>query len=180
MASCNLTTGFPLDCTNNAGGISEIYIASFAQKGNLTIVSGSVTNTGSFLQTASGAQFYKYIPRKQTADATSDMKVSQANGSMFYEQAVNFTLAKTDVQKRNEVALLGQQSVFIIIKDKTNFTGSYWLYGSDAGMELSATQTTGKAYGDLNGYSFKMTGPGETYDIVAVPASLIATLQTPA
>ena len=178
--SCNLTTGFALDCFNSAGGITDVYIASFQNKGNLSIISGSVANTGSFLASGSGAQFFHYVPRKATGEAKSMGKVSQTNGSVYFEPEVTFTLTRTDVQKRNEVSILAQQSVMIIVHDHVGITGSYWLYGSDSGMELTPGQTTGKGYGDLNGYTFQF-GPGmETYDIVQVPASLVSSLVTPA
>lgn len=178
--ACNLTTGFPLDCFNSAGGVTTVYIAPFSQKGNLLISSGSVANTGSFLASGSGAQFFTYVPRKATTEAKSGGKTSQINGVSYFEPEVTFALTRTDVQKRNEVSLLSQQSVMIIVKDNTFTTGSYWLYGSDQGMELTATQTTGKVYGDLNGYSFQF-GPGaEKYDILSVPANIITALTTPA
>lgn len=180
MASCNLTTGFTRDCFNSAGGSNTIYIAPFSAKGNLTISSGSVTNVGSFLISQSGAQFFQYTPRVGTTEAKSTGKVNQANGTVYFEPEVDFVLTRTDVQKRNEVTILSNQSVMIIVVDNVGMTGSAWLYGSDTGMELSPTQGTGKAYGDLNGYTFKF-GPGrERYDIVQVPNTLLAALTTPA
>lgn len=177
---CNLTTGFTLDCKNSAGGISTVYVAPFSAKGNLSIVSGSVANTGSFLTSGSGAQFFQYNLRKATSEAKEPWTVSEANGTVFYAPEVDIVLTKTEVQKRNELQVLAQQSVMVIVKDHTNITGSYLLYGSDAGLELSGNQGTGKAFGDLNGYTLKF-GPGmEMYPNVSVPANIITALTTPA
>jgi hypothetical protein len=163
---------------NSAGGIYAVYVAPLTSKANLSIVSGSVANTGSFL--ATGSQFFTYNLRKATSEAKDTITVNQANGTVFYAPEIDIVLTKTEVLKRNEIQLLAQQSVMVIVKDHVNFTGSYWLYGSDAGLELSGNQGTGKAYGDLNGYTLKF-GPGmETYPAVQVPASLMTALTTPA
>ena len=178
--ACNLTTGFINDCKNSAGGISVVYVAPFSGKGNLSIVSGSVANTGSFLTSGSGAQFFQYNLRKATSTAKETIKVSEANGTVYYEPEVDLVLTRTEVQKQNELKTVAQQSVMVIVKDHTFGTGSYWLYGSDAGLELSGDQTTGKAFGDLNGYTLKF-GPGmEMYPAVSVPANIITALTTPA
>jgi hypothetical protein len=171
MASCNLTTGFPEDCFNAAGGITTVYVAPFSQKGNLQIVSGSVANTGSILVSGSGAQFFTYNVRRATSQAKETTHVSRTNGTVYFAPEVDFVLTRTDAQKRNELQLLANQSVMVIVHDHTFITGSYWLYGSDSGLEISGDQSTGKAYGDLNGFSLKF-GPGmETYPFVQVPSS---------
>ena len=177
--ACNLTTNLTNDCKNSAGGISAVYVAPLSAKGNLQFASGSVTNTGSFLTSGSGLQFFKYELRKQSSEAKESISVNEANGTVFYAPEVDIVLTKTEVLKRNEIEKLAQQSVMVIIKDHTFSTGSYWLYGSDAGMEISGDQQTGKAYGDLNGYSLKFTGQ-EMYPALSVPATLITALTTPA
>jgi hypothetical protein len=175
--ACNLTTNLTNDCKNSAGGISTIYVAPITAKGTLQFSSGSVTNTGSFLST--GNQFYKYDLRKQSSEAKENITVNEANGTVFFAPEVDIVLTKTEVLKRNEIENLARQSVMVIYKDHTFSTGSYWLMGSDAGMEISGDQQTGKAYGDMNGYALKFTGQ-EMYPQLSVPASLIAALTTPA
>src|ERR1700743_3689099 len=86
LMACNLTTGFNQlqEWMTNAGGITDLYIGPISAKGNLTFSSGSVTNVSTFFSTGSSAQFFHYVPRKTTAEATSDMKVSQVNGSQYF------------------------------------------------------------------------------------------------
>lgn len=178
--ACNLTVGFLNDCKNSAGGITEIYVAPFSAKGNLQHASGSLIGTSTILASGSGAQFFKYNLRKATSEVKENIKVSEQNGTVYFEPECDIILTKSEVLKRNEISVLAQQSVMIVYKDNTNFTGSYWLVGSDSGLELSGGQQSGKAFGDLNGYTLKF-GPGmEKYQQLSVASASINAFLTPA
>jgi adhesin HecA-like repeat protein len=177
--ACNFTQGWPLDCRDTAGGISTIYIAPFSAKGNLQIASGSVTNSGSFLISGSAQNFFTINLHKETAEVTDTITLSDTNNSVYYEQTVSFPLFRGEPKKTNEIKLYAAQSAMIIIKDYSGVSGSYILYGSDAGLDLSGDFKTGKVRGDANGWALSFKGK-EMYPGVYVPSASMAALLLPA
>jgi len=179
MSNCAYTQGFPLDCSRDKGGISVVYIAPLTAKGNLQIVSGSVANTGSFLISGSLQQFYTINLRKETGEATEDYQIDDTNNSAFYAQTVSFPLYRGDINKTNEIKLYANQSSMIIVKDFVGPSGSYTLYGSDTGLDLSGGFKSGKAAKDGSVYSLTFKG-SEVYPRVFIPGATMAALLLPA
>lgn len=171
---CALTQGFTLDCRDSVGGIEQILIGELSEKASSTVVAGVITA----LAMNSTKQFFIYEVDKEDAEAVETEQLSVENGTLFYEQVVNFTIKKLSVAARNEIRLLAQNRVMIIIKDNN---GVYWMYGFERGADKVGTNEakTGKAYGDLNGYTLAFMGK-EVAPAYEVDSSLIASLTTPA
>lgn len=180
---CVATQGFPLDC-KAVGGVQTIYLveSTAVSSSRLSIVSGSVSNTGSFLST--GKQFFQYSQRKQQADWTEDFKSNDANQSIEFEEKITLSLFKGDVNKRNELQILTTTDVVAIVTKNDNTS---WLVGATIipgstvplGLSLAATYNTGKNFSDMNGYKLTLSGQSSE-PAYQVSSSLIAALITPA
>lgn len=173
LSDCAIINGDELDCRNSVGGIEEIYVTEFQNKNTLTETSGIITA----FTLLSGKRFWTYQLEKENAEATETAQVSVENGTVFFDQSINVTLKKWTAAKRNKVNLLQQNRVMIIAKYRT---GTYVLYGKTAGLDLTVIESkSGKAYGDLNGFTLTFTGK-EPNLAPELTSSLITTLQSPA
>jgi outer membrane protein assembly factor BamB len=153
--SCALTQGYALDCRDNVGGIKEIYITELPHITSPTITAGTVTA----ITMQTGSQFWKYQLEKETATLVEHIQTNDANGTVHYEHALDFSIRKLQANWRNEIRLLAQNRLAIIVLDRN---GKYWLCGMSNGMELqNADTSTGKGMGDFNGYQLKFKGKEE-------------------
>lgn len=170
--ACVLTAGYTIDCRDGVGGIEAVY---FAEPGNVTIVDASGTVTG--ITKANGKRFWKFeVPTKSSATASSNPVGSTENGTLFFEQSVEFPINKRDATTRNVITTLAKNKVVVVTKDKD---GVYRMYGKQNGMYLgSSTGTTGAAAGDANGYVLKFEGT-EMEDFFVVTNAIGAALETP-
>lgn len=58
--ACAITSGYSIDCRENIGGVSAVYIAEFGNISSIAEVSGLVTG----ITKAAGKRFYKFeVPR---------------------------------------------------------------------------------------------------------------------
>jgi hypothetical protein len=179
MASCFATQGFPLDC-KTVGGVTAIYLveSTAVSASRLTIVSGSVTNTGSFLST--GKMFYLYAQHTQQADWTEQVKSNPANQSIEVDEKLTFTLFKSDVNKRNEAMNLAGTDVvaLVTLNDSTSWlVGSTFVAGAPnpLGLNFEGSYSSGKNFTDKNGWNYTVSGQS-TAPAYQVSASLIAAL----
>ncbi len=169
LTDCNLITGEVIDCADSIGGVDTIYITELQNKLSITSSSGTITA----FTLNSTKKFWTYEMEKENAEAMSNGIRSVENGTTYYESTVSFTLKKMSAQKRNNLERLIKNRVMIIVKDNT---GVYWLYGETKGMDLTTSEAkSGKAFGDLNGYSLSFTGK-EPNPLNVVTSSLITTL----
>ena len=170
--ACALTAGYTIDCRDGVGGIDAVYFAEFA---NMTVVDASGTVTG--ITKASGKRFWKFeVPTKSSATASSNPTGSTENGTLFFEQTVDFPVNKRDATTRNIITTLAKNKVLVVTKDKD---GTYRMYGKGYGMYLGAsTGTTGAAAGDANGYVLKFEGT-ELEDFFVVSSAVGLALETP-
>ena len=170
--ACAITAGYTIDCRDAVGGIDAVYFASLA---DLTITDSSGTVTG--ITKATGKRFWKFeVPTKSTANATSNPVGSTENGTLFFEQAVDFPVNKRDATTRNIVTTLAKNKVVAVTKDKD---GTYRMYFKAYGGFLgSSTGQTGAAPGDANGYMLKFEGQ-EKEDFFVVTDALGLALETP-
>ena len=153
--SCALTQGYTLDCRDNVGGVKEVYITELVNMNTPTITSGTVTS----ITMHTGTQFWKYQLEKETSSLVEHIITNDANGTVHYEQALDFSIRKLQANWRNEIRLLAQNRLAIIVLDRN---GKYWLCGMNNGAELQNSDTlTGKGMGDFNGYQLKFLGKEE-------------------
>jgi hypothetical protein len=172
--SCSLTQNLPLGCRNSEGGIKSVFVTSYENTATLTTSGGTVLT---FTLTP-GSQFFQYSLRKQTGSLTQTTTINDENGTVYYAPSVVFTLIQLQANTRSELALLAQNDLMVIVLDNN---GSYWLVGSDKGLQMTTgSSDTGTKFSDLNGYKVTIANGGESYPMLQVPSSLIASLTTPA
>ena len=149
MASCAIVSGYTIDCRDSVGGIDAVYFAEF---GNVTILDASGVVTG--ITKVTGKKFYKFeIPTKSSAVASSNPMGSIENGTLFFEQTLDFPVNKRDATTRNIITTLSKNKVVAVTLDKD---GTYRMYGKQFGMYLGgSTGTSGAAAGDAQGYVLK-------------------------
>jgi len=149
---CAIVSGYTIDCRESVGGIDAVF---FAEYGNVTILDASGVVTG--ITKVTGKKFFKFeIPTKSSAVASSNPTGSIENGTLFYEQTLDFPVNKRDATTRNIVTTLAKNKVVAVTLDKD---GTYRLYGKGAGLYLVAsTGTSGAAAGDAQGYVLKFEG----------------------
>ncbi len=149
MPSCAIVSGYTIDCRDSVGGIDAVFFAEF---GNVTILDASGVVTG--ITKVTGKKFYKFeIPTKSSAVASSNPTGSIENGSLFFEQTLDFPINKRDATTRNIITTLSKNKVIAVTLDKD---GTYRMYGKQFGMYLGgSTGTSGAAAGDAQGYVLK-------------------------
>lgn len=171
LSDCNLITGSQIDCRNSVGGIDTVYLTEFQNvpQANITVASGVVTA----MSCSSGKKFWTYELEKENAEATETAQISVENGTVFYEGSVVLMLKKMTAAQKNNVETLAKNRLMVIIKDKN---GLYWLMGRTAGADVTGAEAkTGKAFGDMNGYTLTITSK-EATRFESVTSSLLATL----
>jgi hypothetical protein len=147
--ACAIVSGYTIDCRESVGGIDAVFFAEF---GNVTILDASGIVTG--ITKVTGKKFYKFeIPTKSSAVASSNPMGSIENGTLFFEQTLDFPVNKRDATTRNIITTLSKNKVVAVTLDKD---GTYRMYGKQFGMYLGgSTGTSGAAAGDAQGYVLK-------------------------
>jgi len=147
--ACAIVSGYTIDCRESVGGIDAVFFAEF---GNVTILDASGVVTG--ITKVTGKKFYKFeIPTKSSAVASSNPMGSIENGTLFFEQTLDFPVNKRDATTRNIITTLSKNKVVAVTLDKD---GTYRMYGKQFGMYLGgSTGTSGAAAGDAQGYVLK-------------------------
>jgi len=167
--NCAIIQGYEIPCRNSVGGISEIYLTELENKSTFTATSGIITA----FTLSSGKKFWTFKLEKENAEFTEKIVPSVENGTVFYEQEVKFSMKQLSASNRNNIRQMVQNRLFIIVKDNN---GIYWLLGEVNGCDLGASDgKTGKAMGDLNGYSLTFMGK-EPAPAQQVTGTLLATL----
>jgi hypothetical protein len=159
MACSNLNSGFILDCNDSNGGIDKVFIANGPVQ-SIATVSG---NTGIVDEIVVGgsplvpSDFFEFEVPRQTSSFTETHTVSQANGTLFYEQSLSMLFNKMEANKRNQLLLMGQANNMVCVFKDNN--GKYWSVGLERGAYMSAgTSVSGTAYADQNGYQITISG----------------------
>ena len=153
--SCALTLGYTLDCRDNVGGVKEIYITELSNITTPAVTSGTVTA----IAMKTGSQFWKYQLEKETSALVEHCLTNDVNGTVYYEQDLDFSIRKLQATWRNEIRALAQNRLAVIVLDRN---GHYWLCGMNNGLELQNSDSlTGKAMGDFSGYQLKFKGKEE-------------------
>lgn len=80
-------------------------------------------------------------------------------------------MMKMSAAKNVELKLVTQKPNICIVRD---LNGVYHAFGIETGMEFSINSSSGKAYGDMNGYT--LTGIDESKDRYTVDPTVIASL----
>lgn len=165
--SCALTACITRDCRQNTGGIVRVYVTTLAQASATVTATGT---TGAVQAISGNTGWYIYNFRKQTGTFTETLNASDENGTIFYAPEIVLQFSKLETYKRNELFLLAQNEVVMIVEDNN---GSFWMAGLNNGLTVTAgTAVTGKAAGDLNGYTVTLNG-AEPEPMLSVPANIV-------
>ena len=170
MSCSAITAGFLDLCNENTGGIETIYIANGAVQ-SITESAGNIsaiTVNGSALVPA---DWFIFETPRQVSSITETTTVSQENATLFFDQQLTAVFNSMSAAKRDQLLLLAQATTMVVVAKDGN--GNYWSVGIEKGAFLiSASATTGTAYGDRNGYEVVIGGL-EPKPMFTVDASII-------
>lgn len=171
--ACPLTSGFDFECDDSIGGIKlgSIKISQWENIDAYTVVGGEVT----VLTQVALSNFYEYKIKKEIADAVSTETHDDQMGTTFIETVMNFTLNKLTKEKNVEMKLLAGKPVVVLYQDMND---TWHIMGLTTGAEkMGGTNqsATGKASGDLNGYTLGFTSKEKDYPYT-VDATVVAGL----
>ncbi len=173
--ACILTQGFDFECDDSVGGIKNgtIKITQTENIDAFTVVDGEITVLTQVVST----DFYEYKINKEIADVVTTENLSEENGTLFYESVMNLMLNKLTKEKNVELKLVASKPVTIIYQDMND---TWHVIGIDTGArKVGGTNqsATGKAFGDLSGYTLGFTSKENHYPYV-VDATVVAGLTT--
>jgi hypothetical protein len=174
--ACNTNlTSILKGCDNNAGGLTNIYLAPAEQLESTTLVAGEVT---AISMTAS-AQFVEFSVNKNSASYVEEAGIDLTAGSTFYTTTLTLTIPRREVAKRQSIALIaaGQRNLAIIIRDAN---GLYWFMGYAEYANLTGLgEGSGAAKAD--GSKYALTFLAEEAEMMPeVDSTIIPALLIPA
>ena len=147
---CNTSlTSISKGCSNNIGGLTNVYLAPAEFVTGTTVTSGTVTT----ISMSGASKFVQYELNKNTANYVEAGTISLENGSTYFETTLTLSIPRREVAKRNSIALVaaGQRDLKIIVKDAN---GLYWFIGYANSANLTATgEGSGTARADGSKYS---------------------------
>lgn len=148
--ACTFTQNIALECKDGIGGIKSLWVGDWATNVPfVTVLNGAATVN---ITNYDGVDID--LP-PQTGSFEETINFNRDNGTVFYTQTVNINLHKLSLTKRNELSAMAQARVMVIVTDNND---NKWLCGYEMPVDVStATASTGKALGDLNGYTLAFT-----------------------
>jgi len=157
--SCNLTKGRQITCRDTVGGIKAIYFAQLDEVSSYVTASGELTD----FDLGGSDDIYKYNLKRGTASCTETITGNSEAGTVFYTPSVQIMLHKLTKEDQNQIKLLASQRLVVFLELNeiltTNSHNVLLALGLENGMELnSGTNTTGAAFGDMNGYTWTFDG----------------------
>lgn len=167
--ACTIIEGHFLLCRDAVSGIKNIWITEFSNISSYTETSGTITA----MSQAASTKFWKYDLEKENAILDEEDINSVENGTRFWQPTLSFSMRKLSAKNRNNIKLVGQNRIAAIVL--TN-NGDYKAVGFTNGLDLTTAKgSSGKAFGDMNGYSVTFTGK-ETAPIFDVSSSVISSM----
>ena len=149
MAECLLSSGFTLQCNEGIGGVKEVFLANWEDfESGVVLTAGVVTALPE-------ATLYRYQPNRSTGALTMTPNQNLENGTLFFTQAVEFTLGKLDPDKHIEFNVLSKAKLIAFVR---LYDDQILMVGRTDGAFLTAgTYQSGKAKGDMSGYMCTIT-----------------------
>jgi len=169
-----LSTGRALNCKDSMGGLKAVYFFDYGTADTLQITAGVVTGW-----TGTPALFQYDL--KGVSNLEQTVNASRDNGTVFYEQTLNLTLPKLDVETQEELIKIINARPQCIVED---YNKNYLLIGAENGTDCSGgTIVTGSAGGDLTGFTITQVGmerlPAFFVEESVVEASISASASNP-
>jgi len=166
MACVSFSGGISLNCENNIGGLTKLYLTDFDNIISYTETGGTVSS----ITMATASKFYEFEFNRNSATYQEDLVKSVEAGSALFEQTITVTIPRRDVKKRNTLALLTQRDLAAIVKDSN---GYFWYPGREEGVYLlESTSTSGTTKADGSNYVITLRGE-EIERAPGVSASII-------
>ncbi len=170
MSCSAITAGFLDLCNDSTGGIEKIFIGNGPVQ-SITESAGNITAITVNGSAMTSSDFFVFETPRQVSSLTETTTVSQENGTLFFDQQLTAIFNKMDAAKRDQLLLLAQATTMVVVAKDGN--GNYWSVGVENGAFLvSASATTGTAYGDRNGYEI-VIGGFEASPIFTVDSSIV-------
>jgi len=156
--TCSLVQGQEVECRDNLGGVQEIYIANFENIQAITESSGVITD----ITMVGSSKFYTFQLRQEDAEYTNPSTSSRETGSTFYDSTVVFSMKKMSASQKNSISNIVKARLMVIVKDNN---GTFFVVGETRGADaLETTNSSGKAFGDLNGAIITISGKEPDFD----------------
>ena len=154
--ACNTIKALSYDlCTNNLGGIKNIWLANYVE--NAATVTEGKEAISDFI---TGVTWYKYPIRKGTASMTSTYNTS-TDGASYVSTELALVFTRMETQKRVAMTSFALAEAMAVVEDSN---GKYWFLGKDAPITLTAGGgETGTAKGDRNAYTATFTDESLTF-----------------
>jgi hypothetical protein len=155
MACFTLSKNREKACKDAVGGIRTIYFVDFGGLGDVTLGDDDeiIDLTGNFT-------YYEYDV-KGNAELTQTVNSSLENGTTFFEQVVSATFTKLTKEDNKELKLMVYGRPHVFVED---YKGNVMCVGLENGADVTeGTAVTGRAMGDLNGYTLSLTAMEITY-----------------
>ena len=156
--SCYISSGVALGCSDGIGGIKSIFILGSSGATNPSVSAVSITgSTGPITGITGTGGWYQFELKRNTSSLVQNTTKNFENGTIYWEQVLTAILYRYDVDKKNQLLLLGQNDQLQIIAQDQNDV--FYYLGQVNGMYLSGGSAgTGTAYGDRNGFELIFTG----------------------
>jgi len=146
-------------CRNARPGISEVYIANYADVTGVTLNAGSTLVTAVGFTIASGATsgcFYTIAQNRESAGLVDEAQINIPNGTAIYKPQLTFKVSNMDETTRTIFKELAQATVMAVFKD---IDGTYYLVGRQNGLDMeTGTFNSGVASGDFKGLECTLSG----------------------
>lgn len=164
--SCLLSSSVQLDCRENLGGISSIYLGSTTGY-DITLddagdgaISGFTFGTGTSVTALTGlttAPMYEFQQPRQAASFTEAGTFDEANGIAFYESTLTLVINKLSAANLNALDVLGKNTKLVAVFKDNN--SNLFMVGNETGAIVTAsTGDTGTAFSDGNRITITLTG----------------------
>lgn len=142
------------------------FAANIADIDAITVTNNVVTE----ITLNTGANWYAFMPAKDSASYTETATISPENGTKFYEQTVAATFGKMENALRESIHELVDSEMIVIVKDNNEHM---WLLGDkdDSVIVTASESATGQAWGDRNGATVTLTGKSRIPAMEVVPAT---------
>lgn len=158
--SCTTLTGLTKSCSNNVGGIREIYIWDISNQITFTAdpTTWLVTSLVAGTTGASGTAPVGFEFIRNSSNYTEELASDLANGSSFVTQTINLVFNRREAAKSKSLKILGEGQRYLgaLVKDSN---GLYWVFQD---LQVSAVgEGSGTAKADGSKYTVTMIGENE-------------------
>lgn len=153
----------------NAGGVLNVYIASYEDVTGVTVADGMITA----IAMEPGKKFYQFYVKKGVASYTGSPSYNEDNDYVGEDGTLSLVFSKMDTTKRIQVEALSTQDLAVIFEDANH---KFWYLGKDNPVNRNGGDTTtGTAQTDRNGYGVELHS-SDNGSPMEVDATIIAGL----